>query len=416
VLVSAGVGFLASIVLARTLGAEQYGTYALVISLGTTIGLLRRLGQDHAATTRLATAIAVDDAPGASNAMAYFVAIGVWSAVGVLPIAILSAPVAMEWLYGSTALGELLRLYLLPVSWSVFFATLVLALQTTRHIKELAWLENGSSILLAAAAIAGALIGASAGSVLLSQLLASIAIAAISLLGYQWLRQCVPLMPSIRTLMAGVVQPRFPVWQDTRAGLAMALDKNLATIYPLFPVLFLGAVAATSEVADLRIALSYIAIPALLLAPISRLLMVKLPEVNARTPERLRSFFRSVSLTGMLISITLTLPFALAAPWLITALYGSSYGGSVPLAMILAVDSALLGFGLAAGPLFRTLDRTDLPIRVHLLVLLIGLPIAFALIRTTGAIAAAASYVALMLGARIATNALCWRLLTSVAR
>jgi O-antigen/teichoic acid export membrane protein len=169
-------------------------------------------------------------------------------------------------------------------------------------------------------------------------------------------------------------------------------------------------------VADLRIALSYVAIPALLLAPISRLLMVKLPEVNARTPERLRSFFRSVSLTGMLISIALTVPFALGAPWLITALYGPAYGGSVPLVMILALDSALLGFGLAAGPLFRTLDRTDLPIRVHLVVLLIGLPLAFAAIRTTGAIAAAASYVGLMLGARIATNALCWRLLSSVSK
>src|SRR5262245_9285456 len=70
VLLSAGVGFAASVVLARTLGAEQYGTYALVVSLGTTIGILRRLGQDHAATTRLATAIARDDRPDASNAMA----------------------------------------------------------------------------------------------------------------------------------------------------------------------------------------------------------------------------------------------------------------------------------------------------------------------------------------------------------
>ena len=416
VLVSAGVGFLASIVLARTLGAEQYGTYALVVSIGTTIGLLRRLGQDHSATTRLASAIAINDAPAASNAVAYFVAIGVWSAVAVLPVAILIAPVAMEALYGSADLGELLRLYLLPVTWSVSSATLVLALQTTRHIKQLAWLENGSSVLLALAAIAGALIGANAEAVLLSQLLASIAIASISVWGFQWLRQREALMPSIRTLAAAVIRPRFPVWRATRAGLAMALDKNLATIYPLFPVLFLGAVAATNDVADLRIALSYIAIPALLLAPISRLLMVKLPEVHARTPERLPSFFRSVSLTGMLVSIALTLPFAVGAPWLLVTLYGAAYNASVPLAMILAVDSALLGFGLAAGPLFRTLDRTDLPIRVHVVVLLIGLPLAFTLIRTTGAIAAAASYVALMLAARIATNALCWRLLTSVGR
>jgi O-antigen/teichoic acid export membrane protein len=414
VLISAGVGFLASIILARSLGAEQYGAYALVVSIGTTIGLLRRLGQDHAATTRLAAAIAVNDSDAAGKAVSYFVAIGVWSAIAVIPIAILIGPSATEALYGSAALGDLLRLYLLPVGWSVFSATLVLALQTTRHIKELAWLENGSSILLAVAAVGGALIGMSAGAVFIGQLLASVAIALISLWAYQWLRRRAPLMPSLTSLGAGVVNPRFPVWQDTRAGLAMALDKNLATIYPLFPVLFLGAVAATEEVAHLRIALSYIAIPALLLAPISRLLMVKLPELHVQAPERLRSFFASVSISGVLISVALTLPFALGAPWLITMLYGSAYEESVPLAMILAVDSAFLGFGLAAGPLFRTLDRTDLPIRVHIVVLVIGLPLAFALIRTTGPAAAAASYVALMLGARLATNALCWRLLSRV--
>jgi O-antigen/teichoic acid export membrane protein len=264
--------------------------------------------------------------------------------------------------------------------------------------------------------MAGAIVGMSTGAVLFSQLLTSIAIAVISIWAYRWLRERVVLMPSIATLAAGVIRPRFPVWLDTRAGLAMALDKNLATIYPLFPLLFLGAVATTSEVADLRIALSYIAIPSLLLAPISRLLMVKLPEVHARTPARLMAFFKTVSLTGGLISVALTLPFALAAPWLITTLYGPAYGGSVPLAFILAVDSALLGFGLAAGPLFRTLDRTDLPIRVHILVLAIGLPLGFTLIRTAGATAAAASYVLLMLAARLATNMLCWRLLSSPGR
>jgi O-antigen/teichoic acid export membrane protein len=192
----------------------------------------------------------------------------------------------------------------------------------------------------------------------------------------------------------------------------MALDKNLATIYPLFPVLFLGMVAATDEVAHLRIALSYIAIPALLLAPISRLLMVKLPDVHARSPERLRAFFVSVSLSGVAISAGLTLPFVIVAPWLITALYGNGYAASVPLTFVLAIDSALLGFGLTAGPLFRTLDRTDLPIRVHLVVLAIGLPLSFALIHSVGAMAAAGAYVCLMLAARLATNALCWRLLT----
>ncbi|HEX3246751.1 MAG TPA: oligosaccharide flippase family protein, partial [Chloroflexota bacterium] len=173
-LFAAGTGFVASIVLARTLGAEQYGTYALVVSIGTTVGLLRRLGQDHAATTRLSAAVAVGDAETAGQALAYFVAIGVWSALIVIPIALIVAPAVTGMLYANPALGELLRLYLLPVSWAVIAATTVLALQCTRQIKELAWLENGSSALMALAGIVGAFIGSSAGSVLLGQLIASV--------------------------------------------------------------------------------------------------------------------------------------------------------------------------------------------------------------------------------------------------
>ncbi|MFN0070875.1 MAG: lipopolysaccharide biosynthesis protein [Chloroflexota bacterium] len=411
-LCAAGIGFVASVVLARTLGADEYGTYALVVSLGTTIGLLRRLGQDQAATTRLSTALASDDPEGARRALSYFTAIGVWTAVAVIPLAILLAPWVTQALYADADLGQLLRVYLVPVVWVVVPATAGLALQCTRQIKVLAWLENGSNALLAVAAIAAAIISAHAGAVLIGQLIASIAIAASGAYAYSWLRARSSILPTAGALAQGIVTPDFPIWADTRSGLAMAVDKNLATIYPLVPVLFLGAVATTESVAQLRIALSYVAIPALLLAPISRMLMVKLPEVQARTPERLRDFFRMVSLSGGLSSAGLTLPFVLAAPWLIPSLYGGNYASSVPLVFILAVDSALLGFGLTAGPLFRTLNRTDLPIRVHVTVLLLGLPATYLVIQHEGAAAAAASYVGLMLAARIVTNALCWRLLT----
>jgi O-antigen/teichoic acid export membrane protein len=141
------------------------------------------------------------------------------------------------------------------------------------------------------------------------------------------------------------------------------------------------------------------------------MLMVKLPEVHALTPERLRSFFLSVSSVGGLASVAITVPFVVLSPWLIPVLFGSAFSGSVPLVLILAIDSALLGLGLTAGPMFRTLDRTDLPIRVHLIVLLVGLPLAYVMIRTHGAMAAAFSYVGLTLALRLATNLICWRLL-----
>lgn len=408
---SAGVGFLASVALARLLGVEGYGQYALVVSLGTTIGLLRRLGQDHAATPLLATSIARSDAVGARMALSYFVALGVWSTAIVVPAAMLLGPWIAERFYGDPRLGELLRLYLAPAFWVIIPAATTLALQAVRRITWLAWLENGGTALTAAAGVAGAALGGTVAHVLTGQLLISVFVAAAAGAVYGLARQRGPILPSPLELARGVVRPDFPVRKVTRTGLAMALDKNLASLYPLAPVLLLGAASASEDVAHLRIALSYVAIPGLLLSPIARMLMVKLPEVHARTPERLRSFFLSVSGAGGLASLGITLPFVALSPWLIPTLFGSAFAGSVPLVLILAIDSAMLGLGLTAGPMFRTLDRTDLPIRVHVIVLIVGLPLAYGLIQTHGAAAAAFTYVGLMLALRLATNLLCWRLL-----
>ena len=82
--------------------------------------------------------------------------------------------------------------------------------------------------------------------------------------------------------------------------------------------------------------------------------------------------------------------------------------------LLLGVTSAELIVLYSATPAFEVADWIYLS--QHVVVLAIGLPLSFALIRTMGATAAAASYVILMLGARLATNMLCWRLLRSSDR
>ena len=42
--------------------------------------------------------------------------------------------------------------------------------------------------------------------------------------------------------------------------------------------------------------------------------------------------------------------------------------------LALLMDAATLGLGIAAGPIFRTYDRTDLPIRTSIVILLLGFP------------------------------------------
>lgn len=408
---SAGVGLITSVALARLLHPDGFGTFALVVSIGTTIGLLRRLGQDQAATTQLAEATALFDRELARKALSYYVAVSIWTSVAVLPAAFLLAPPIGAWFYGDPEIGSQLRLYLVPAIWAVVPGWTVLALQATRRIGQLVWFENGSTFITAALGVGGAFMGLGVSGVLAGHIVASLVVLLAGIVVYSRIGGGDRLLPAAAVLLRASIRPDFPVWREMRSGLSMALDKNLATVYTLFPILLLGLVAEVSQVAQLRVALSYVAIPALLLGPVSRLLMVKLPELKAQAPERLRGFYLSVIATAGLCSIALTLPFVVLAPWLIGLLFGPDFLGSIPLVYILAVDAALLGFGVAAGPMFRTLDRTDLPIRVHAVVLGLGLPAAYFLINSWGPAGAAIGYVALMLALRLITNGLCWRVL-----
>ena len=130
---------------------------------------------------------------------------------------------------------------------------------------------------------------------------------------------------------------------------------------------------------QLRVALSYMAIPAVLLTPISRLLMVDLPRLRVTAPGAGAVFVR-LTLMGR-ASAVLALAFAAVAWLAIPLLYGAAYLRAVPLTLALLLDAATLGLGIAAGPIFPDLTRTDLPIRTSIAILVVGLPATYVLAR-----------------------------------
>src|SRR3954453_10652303 len=91
------ISFVASVLLARTLGPALYGTYTLVMTAGTPIGLLRRLGQDYAATTQVSEGHGVGDHRKVRDALVFYVFMSVATSVVVLPPAMLLAPWIGAW-------------------------------------------------------------------------------------------------------------------------------------------------------------------------------------------------------------------------------------------------------------------------------------------------------------------------------
>lgn len=411
-LCSIGVGFLLSVALARTLGPNAYGAYALVVSTMTTISLFKRLGQDYIATTRLAAAYAQKDAYAARRALVSFNVVNLWSTVLVIPPALLLAPLIADRLYDQPWLAESLRLALLPPLWALALATVVIVLQCSRQIGRLTLLENGSNLALAFYGLLGALLAGVSG-VFWAQLLTSLAVAGLALATYRWLATWDPLVPKPGLLAREVWRSRRSVGREFRAGLAVALDKNLVSLYALAPILLLGVLAAADQVGLLRVALSYLAVPLLALSAISRLLMVKFPELQASSPGRVRRVFLQVTGTAGGLSILLTLPFVLLAPWLIELVYGADFGRAAALVPLLALDPLLAGFGIAAGPIFRTYERNLWAVYANLVVLVIGLPLAYFATQSYGLPGAALSYAGLVTTLRLVSYLLCLRIVST---
>jgi O-antigen/teichoic acid export membrane protein len=405
------ISFVASVLLARTLGPAVYGAYTLVMSAGTTIGLLRRLGQDYAATTRLAEGHAASDARKVRDALIFYVFMSVLTSVAVLPPAIMLAPWLAAGFLGNADLAVPLQLYLVQGFWAVVPGWVAIALQASRRMGNLVVLENSSSLLTSLLPVALALAGFGLLGVFSGQVIASLLAVALGYWLYRRLAAEDALFPSVAVLLRGIVRPGIALGPPTRFGLSIAFDKNLVSLFSLAPILLLARFVPEDQVAHLRVALSYMAIPAVLLTPISRLLMVDLPRLHVSAPERVRPSFRQITLLGGAASLLMAVPFAAVAWLAVPLIYGQDYADAAPLTVALLLDAASLGLGIAAGPIFRTYDRTDLPIRTSIAILLVGLPATYLAAGAYGALGAALAYGGMVLTSRLVSYVQCLRII-----
>jgi O-antigen/teichoic acid export membrane protein len=405
------ISFVASVLLARTLGPALYGTYTLVMTAGTTIGLLRRLGQDYAATTQLAEGHGIGDRRKVRDALVFYVFMSVATSVVVLPPAIVLAPWIGEQLFGSADLGAPLQLYLVQGFWAVIPGWTVIALQASRRMGQLVMMENLNSLAMAILPVGMALAGFGLLGVFTGQVLASVLAVGLGYVLYRRLLSEDPLFPRLGELIGGIARPGLPLWPATRFGLSIAFDKNLVSLYNLAPILVVASFVPEDEIGQLRVALSYMAIPAVLLTPISRLLMVDLPRLRVTAPDQVRPSFLRITLLGAAASAALSISFVAVAGFVIPLLYGEGFRGASPITLALLLDAGSIGLGIAAGPIFRTYDRTDLPIITSIAILVIGLPATYLLSASAGPIGAALAYGGMILASRLVSYVQCLRII-----
>lgn len=388
-LATMGANLATSVLLARILQPERYGIYALVFSLYGLIGLFGNVGVGQATVTRLAEAYAKGDEEEITNLLAFFVKMSAIMATFISIVGFLVLPYLAARMYGDSEIGHMARPLFLIAPLGVMYGLVTTILQSVRMMQQLTILESLMTILTSIFVIGFVFLGLGVSGIVYGHVLATALSSVIGLLIYHRLRwQLGSALPSLRKTLKQVWQVGIKKYFGL--GFLIAVDKNIVKLADLMPILLLGIFVKPEEVSYFKIAVGAIGLPLVLLGAISRNLAAKLPEVKGRGDIReFRNSFLRVSVCSGFVSSMCTIAFVLIAPYLVKYLYGEKYLPAVNLIHILAISSGVAGFGVGLGPLFRTAQRMDLPIKINLSKLAILIPIGLVLVKNMETIGAA---------------------------
>ncbi|MFA6593814.1 MAG: oligosaccharide flippase family protein [Candidatus Buchananbacteria bacterium] len=374
-----GLSLIASVIYARVLGVGAYGDYALIFALASFAGLFMDWGTGYATLTLLAEAYAKRSRQDIKDIITYFFKLNLIIAVTFGLLAILSAPTLAQYFYHNRLIGELARLIIVGYIFQIFFGLLVNLLQVMRKIKYLTIIENVNKFFAVFLPVIFVFMGFGLAGIAWGYLLTIIGTMVFSILVYRNFARRNELVPSFREILINFHQVRIKKYFNF--GFVMAADKNISNLFNILPLLILGYLASSVEVANLKIALAYLALSNVFLTPISRLLQVQLPKAKVAGIKDLKVNFYKSSLFAGLIFFFIVLASLIVAPYVIRIVYGSAFDLSIKLVYPLSLSVIFSGFAIGLGAVYRTINKNIYAIAINLANLISGFILMFFLLQ-----------------------------------
>ncbi len=373
---------LAGVFIARLLQPELFGVYALAFSLAGLVSLFLGVGVQDAISTVLGETYTRNDSDKTKEALAFLLKILVITGFIAL-LGAFFAPWIAQALYHNSRIGIYAAIVILAVIVNTtFFSLSSLVLQVTGKIRQMMILGIADQIARYGVSVAlvfwgfGVLGGTS------GHLIGAVIIFFVSLVVWEKVRRKNRIFPSLRRLFS---QARtvcvkkylgFSVW--------IAIDRNVANLYGLLPVLLTGIFVSSSEVTFFKLSFAYINLAMSLLGPISVLLNVEFPKMKVERGNQLGRNFIKVSLYSLGMSAVLTAAAIVAAPIAFKFFYGVNFLPSVKYVFGLFAYGALFGIGVGLGPMWRAINKVKTSILINAITLGIGVPLGLLLIKNLG--------------------------------
>lgn len=351
--IGTGAGFVASIVFARLLGLQGYGTYALVLGCAGLLGFITNLGQQTTALTFFAEAYGKKDREQMKNVLQYYFVVSLCSSLLIVGV-ILVLPWLSTLLYSDPTIGALARIIFLSSIIDPLFVFGSIALQSIRKIRALTILENSRIVLQLGLSVLFIYQGLGVAGALLGSLVGTAIMSLVSLSTYASICSTYNL-PTLREVI--YVQRLTHVWKLVKSGFFIAIDKNVSNQYPNLFIVTLGIFAPESVVGLVRLSFKLGSLPAsFILSNISKLSSSVIPTLFGSGSAVSGSLWKLIRYASAL-HIAGTAGAILVIPQLIPLVYGDAFSVAVYPFIVIALLQTTNVIHIVNVPILRLHNR-----------------------------------------------------------
>lgn len=384
-------GIVTSFLIAKILQPSNYGIYALVFSLYSLVSIFGNFGVNTATVIKFSEAHARKDKNKIFGLLSSFIKISLIIGIIMWVLGFTISPYLAKLLYTNRKIGELARPLFLMALLGILYKFVVVILQGTRQIRKLTILENLFQINLSILVITLLLLGYGINGAIWGWIVATFLSSLLAIRIYKRVYESDKDLPYLFTLLKYLwnvkLKPYF------KFNFSVALSDNLETLYEILPIMLLGIFIIPKEVGYFKFGYSIISLLILSLEAISRNLSVRLPEAKGKNNiKEFKELFLKVSLYSGLASILMMIIILITSP-LIIRLWMKEYIPSIKIIYILSIYFAMYGFWVGLSPIFKTLERVDVEIKLNFLGIILWILLGSILIRSMGITGAAVAIV-----------------------
>ncbi|MBI1282349.1 MAG: oligosaccharide flippase family protein [Anaerolineaceae bacterium] len=349
--------FLSAFLVARLMGARDYGIWALAQSVLSIAQAFNLTGLNTSISTQLPMAVGAKDEHEILNLLAVFVKVALFWGIGVTVVLLLVGPLLTGIAYnGDTHIGVLAAFLSLTVLPDMLYGLITTTFQSQRAMRQLVILTNLNQFVLLMSTLVALVINPTPESMVISRITYSTSTFILALWFYQRNRHtyAVPY-PSFSAIVQRIrVVAARPY---LGFGFLNAVDKNIANLYTEVPLQIVGIFAGKTAAGYLELGFKALTIPATFASALFDNIQAVVPQAIGRRDyvQLRRNFLRVLTALGVVAVIFYVL-FALAVPILVPLIFSRQWIPAIPVVASLAVYGIVGTVGGILGPLYRGLN------------------------------------------------------------